>query len=51
MPRFVVAFAVAASFLATAIGCGTHEPAQLDPAAFEEHLKQMEDISARERGG
>jgi hypothetical protein len=51
MSRFVVAFAFAASLGVTAIGCGTHEPAEVDPAALEAHRKQMEDISARERGG
>jgi hypothetical protein len=51
MSRFVVAFAVAGSLLATLVGCGAHEPAEISPAALEEHRVQMEEISARERGG
>lgn len=51
MSRFVVLFAVAASLLATLVGCGTHEPPEVSPAALEEHRVQMEEISARERGG
>lgn len=51
MNRTVVAFALAASLLATLSGCGTHEPPEVSPAALEEHRQQMQDISARERGG
>ena len=51
MPRFVALVAVAASLFATLVGCGTHEPAEVSPAALDEHRVQMEEISARERGG
>ena len=51
MSRCFAAFALVASFVVSAVGCGTHEPPEMSAEAIEQHRQEMIDVSARERGG